>query len=357
MRHRLPVLPLLLLAAAFPAAAAAYPWPVKPFDRQHPIRGFFGDPRTVFSSGVSDNGIEGPGAFSFHQGVDIVAPDGTPVYAIADGRVHYLGAATLNLVTRSGVTFQYFHVIAVVGEGEHVTARQTVLGYVQAPYGHVHISEIRGGHVVNPLQRGHLTPYADHTIPTVARILVENQDGVVQRPDDICGRVQLVADAYDTPPVPVPGAFAGLPVSPALVTWTITRNSRVVVPLHVAADFRRRLPPNSRFWTVYARGTYQNDTRFGKEQYPATPGRYLFLLAPRFDTRTLRNGDYLVTVRATDERGNTGKRSTQISVGNSGGGCAGSLEAAGAPPAPPVELSRSASHHAHPDQPSPSSEP
>ena len=351
MRPRLVLLSTLLASVLLPTAAAAYPWPVKPFDRQHPIRGFFGDPRTVFDSTVSDNGIDGPGSFSFHQGVDIVAPDGTPVYAIADGRVHYLGAATLNLVTRSGAVFQYFHVVAVVGEGQRVTARQTVLGYVQAPYGHVHISEIRHGHVVNPLQPGHLTPYADHTVPTVARILVENEDGVVQPSTDVCGRVQLVAEAYDTPPLPVPGTFAGLPVAPALVTWAITRNSKVIVKPHVAADFRHRLPSNSAFWSVYARGTYQNDTRFGKEQYPATPGRYLFQLAPRFDTRLLRNGSYLVTVRAGDVRGNTGTRSTLISVLNTGGGCPGSLAAAAVPPALPVELSRT------PRQPNPSSAP
>ena len=351
MRHRL-LLSIVLAFLAVPAAAAAYPWPVKPFDRQHAIRGFFGDPRTVFEAGVSDNGIEGPGSFSFHQGVDIAAPDGTPIYAIADGRVHYLGAATLNLVTRTGATFQYFHIISVVGEGQRVTARQTVLGYVQPPFGHVHISEIRHGHVVNPLQRGHLTPYADHTVPTVSRILVEDQNGVVEKPLGLCGRVQLAADAFDTPPLRVPGTFGGLPVAPALVTWRITHNSRVVVRTHVAADFRTRVPPNSRFWSVYARGTYQNDTRFGRAQYAATPGRYLFLLSSRFDTTTLKNGAYVLTVRATDVRGNTGKRSTVFTVLNSGGGCRSSLAAA-APPAPPVELpARSSS-----PQPSPSSEP
>ncbi|HEY7968342.1 MAG TPA: M23 family metallopeptidase, partial [Candidatus Limnocylindrales bacterium] len=208
MRILLLVLVLLALPVlALPAAAAAYPWPVKPFDRQHPIRGFFGDPRTVYAGDVGDNGIAGPGSFSFHQGVDIVAPDGTPVYAIADGRIRHMGAATLNLVTRNAVTFQYFHVVAVVGEGQHVVARRTVIGYVQAPFGHVHISEIRGGRAVNPLQRGHLTPYFDSTRPTVASILVENQDGVVQDPTGLCGRVQIVADAFDTPPLRVTGKF------------------------------------------------------------------------------------------------------------------------------------------------------
>ena len=35
------------LAAALlvPAGAGAYGWPLKPFDKPHPIRGSFGDPR------------------------------------------------------------------------------------------------------------------------------------------------------------------------------------------------------------------------------------------------------------------------------------------------------------------------
>src|SRR5436305_11486412 len=78
-------------------SASAYPWPFKPFDRQHPIRGFFGDPRTVFQNGALAGGFEGPGFFSFHQGIDIAAPDGTPVYPVVSGIAHYLDRATLNV--------------------------------------------------------------------------------------------------------------------------------------------------------------------------------------------------------------------------------------------------------------------
>ena len=43
-------LALLLVAALRPVNGSesfAYHWPIKPFDRQHPIRGAFGDPRTL----------------------------------------------------------------------------------------------------------------------------------------------------------------------------------------------------------------------------------------------------------------------------------------------------------------------
>ena len=53
---------LCALSCAWSAEASArYGWPVRPFDRQHPVRGFFGDPR-----------IEGR-VRQFHFGVDVSA--------------------------------------------------------------------------------------------------------------------------------------------------------------------------------------------------------------------------------------------------------------------------------------------
>src|SRR3954468_21464566 len=180
MRRLLLVILVALLAA--PVAAAKYPWPIKPFDKEHPIRGFFGDPRTVYENGILSGAFVGPAFISFHQGVDISAPNGTPIYAVDDGKVHYLGAATLNLVTDHDVTFQYFHVVPVAGEGQVVKARKTIVGDVQPPFAHVHLTEIDGIRSVNPLQAGHLGPCRDRTKPRVKDIIVRNQSGDVQTP-------------------------------------------------------------------------------------------------------------------------------------------------------------------------------
>jgi hypothetical protein len=332
---------LAALALACASAASAYSWPFKPFHQQHPIRGFFGDPRTVYENGVLAGGFEGAGFFSFHQGIDIAAPNGTPVYPVMSGIAHYLGASVLNVsvgqVQGNDVTFQYFHITPIVGEGEHVIAKRTVLGYVEPPFGHVHLTEIDGSHAVNPLQKGHLSPYADHTRPTIRLTTFSNSAGAIQTPLGLCGRVQIAVDAYDRPPLAVPGSFNGLPVTPALVEWTVHRlNGKVAIPLRVAADFRTTLPPNAKFFDTYAKGTYENSPRFGTQQYTSMPGRYLFLLAPNFDTTQLPNGVYSVTVRVSDVRANAATQTQRFSVLNAKGSvCPCSLsDSPGAQPPP-----------------------
>jgi hypothetical protein len=327
---------LLLLVLGEAGSASAYPWPFKPFDQQHPIRGFFGDPRTVYDNGILSGPFEGPGAFSFHQGVDISAPDGTPIYPSEDGVAHYIGTAILNVVTDHDVVFQYFHIVPVVGEGDPVIAKKTILGYVLPPFGHVHVSEIDGTKAVNPLQPGHLGPYRDFTKPVIREILIRNQTGDVETPLGLCGRVDLAVDAYDLPPVAVPGKFKGLPVAPSYVRWTLTHlgGGDAVIPWRVAADFRTTLPPNAQFWDTYARGTYQNAPRFGREQYTSMPGRFIFDLASNYDTTTLANGVYIVLVSVGDGHGHTVTSEQRFSVLNSRSGiCPGSLAAPpGTPP-------------------------
>src|SRR5919202_3855047 len=91
---KLALLCTLLATAALTSSApvAAYPWPIKPFNQAHPVRGNFGDPRTYFSWLATTAGLNGPGTFSFHNGIDISAKAGTPVYPVASGVAHVLSA-------------------------------------------------------------------------------------------------------------------------------------------------------------------------------------------------------------------------------------------------------------------------
>jgi murein DD-endopeptidase MepM/ murein hydrolase activator NlpD len=324
-----------VLAAALvgAASASAYPWPVKPFNKQHPVRANFGDPRTIFELSLFQDGIEGPGTFLFHNGIDISAPDGTPVYPVMSGTVKLMDGESLSVDTGQQRVFQYFHIVPLVEDGEHVVAKKTVLGYIAKGFGHVHLGEIRGFHIWNPMAKGGIAPYRDTLKPTVASILFRRSSPLQDLdPLGVCGPISIAAEAFDTPQLKVRGSFASFPVSPALVTWSLRRvgTGTLIVPPTTVADFRGTLPIAADFWNVYARGTYQNAPRFANRQFALMPGRFLYQLSPQvLDTRTLPNGVYQVTVRVADIKGNAKTLSRRFTIVNQAG------TETGCPPPPP----------------------
>jgi murein DD-endopeptidase MepM/ murein hydrolase activator NlpD len=103
----LPVVCLAVLAAA--PAAAGYGWPIAPFREPHPVRGTFGEPRTVYthpSAFQPQLEREQPeGAFAFHDGIDIAAAAGTPVYPVVSGRVSSVRGRRVIVATADGRSF------------------------------------------------------------------------------------------------------------------------------------------------------------------------------------------------------------------------------------------------------------
>ncbi len=320
-------LALVVLAAGTTALAGSstegctgsYAWPVKPFDRPHPIRGAFGDPRTIFAGPPNrDTLLTGDGRFSFHQGVDVSAPDGEPVYAVASGTVTRVTREWVGVQCPAGRAFEYWHVNAKVRVGQRVEAGKSVIGLVQRGSEHVHLTQIEHGRVVNPVGPGRLTPYRDTTTPQVVGISLRRgtaADDVL--PQLVRGPVQIVVEAIDEPAVRVPGIWTGLPVTPARLTWRIEKwPGRVVVSERVARDVRESLPSNSRFWETYARGTSQNMAVFGRHYSYLQSGRYLFELSRHFDSGKLSDGIYTVFVTAEDIAGNRDVRSLRFTVRN-----------------------------------------
>jgi hypothetical protein len=296
-----------------------YPWPVFPFRKPHPVRGNFGDPRTIFLDPFDPARPAEKGAVSFHNGVDISAPVGAPVYPVLSGVVRRTVGGRIIVRVPGGRVFEYEHVDPAVAVGATVAARKTILGYVQAWAKHAHFTEhLPTGPVVNPLLPGHLTPYADTTRPTVAGIGFRAPDGTALDPYRLAGPVTIVADAYDVPSIAPPAPWDNATVSPARVSWSLrTETGQLVVRPSRVVDFRTGLPARRDFWRVYAQGTYQNHPRFADRQYGKLAGKYLFRLtqAP-FATDHLPDGVYTLTVSAGDIRRNTAKLAQVVGICN-----------------------------------------
>ena len=251
----------------------SYGWPVKPFHSQHPVRGSFGDPRI----GPSGNEI----VRTFHFGIDVSAPDATPVYATATGTVSVHGTHpdTLLIARPDGSVFEYWHVIPAVRVGQHVVAYRTVLGHIATGWGHVHFAERRGGAYLNPLRSGAIFPYADTTCPGIGEVRFERA-GIRQKARGLKGRLDIAVRAEDAPPLSAPAPWRELPVTPARVQWRIVgEHGSIVMPWQSVHDVRQVLPRGA-FESVYTSDTRQNR--------PNRPGVYRFNLARGWDADPFR---------------------------------------------------------------------
>src|SRR5262245_4623257 len=144
-------IPAQISAAARTAAVdqdpqSSYGWPVKPFGRQHPVRGSFGDPRSIFGGAPTRRGLMASRcACSYHQGIDISAPDGTAVYPVRSGVVGTVTPDWVEVDSGGGQAFQYWHIRAAVRVGDRVDAGNDVLGHILRGSKHVHLTELRDG--------------------------------------------------------------------------------------------------------------------------------------------------------------------------------------------------------------------
>ena len=270
------------------AAPAGYGWPLKPFHRQHPVRGYFGDPRI-------GHGRDGTVSRSFHFGVDVSAPDGTAVYATASGIAH-AKKRSVSIRLGSGASFAYWHIVPSISDGQQVVAYRTIIGHVARGWGHVHFAEWRAGGYLNPLRPGAMGPYADRTCPSTTRVSFE-RSGEALEPEALRGSFDVVVEAVDAPAMSAPAPWYQLPVTPALVRWRVAnQQGRVITPWQAAYDVRERLPSIDDYHLVFAAGTTQN--------HPDRPGLYRFQLARSLNAGSLGAGRYKLQVALVDSRGN-----------------------------------------------------
>jgi hypothetical protein len=127
-------------------------------------------------------------------------------------------------------------------------------------------------------------------------------------PLEVNGVVDVIVEAFDRPPLPVPPPWSDVPVTPALLRWRVLRAGKTVRPWHGPIDFRRTLVAPELFGAVFAPGTRQNR--------PNEPGRYRFFLAHGWNTKRLADGLYKIQVSAADAHGNKASSALPFTIEN-----------------------------------------
>lgn len=297
---------------------AQFAWPVKPFDSPHVLRATFGEPRGLLDAGLGIQGADRAmllgaanqlapiGRRVIHTGVDIIAADGTPVYAVESG-IARTGGATWDQYVLVG-RFGYWHLANPVTSGTHVTAFSTVIGTVYPGQGHVHLTRFAtpGGPPVNPLIAGGIQPYTDTAPPEIGPVVAFDRRGRNVALDALKGPVVLAVRAADIQSngatrtglyglrYSVVPAGGGKPVVVPTDTFRFD-----VVPSQAGGDIaytlgstRHRFETN--FWYRISDRSPSGDGFLHTERHP--PGRY----------------DIVVT--ASDARGNQTRRRFPVTV-------------------------------------------
>ena len=161
-------------------------WPLKPFDRAHPVRGMFNDPRIAGSSR------------SFHFGIDISAPNGTPgLRRPPPARCTSRVAARWPwspVTSRSDTGMSTLpSPIASVSGSTSYSATSRLRGFTSiSPSAEAARTETHSG-------PAHLTPWTRHDNATNHQAILRATDEPPRR--RVFGAVDVIADAHQMPPL------------------------------------------------------------------------------------------------------------------------------------------------------------
>jgi len=172
-----------------------YPWPISPFNTQHPITATLGEYRPPYGSLGKH----------FHWGVDIGESAGTNVYPVVNGKITSMSSKNKEdgWIVVGNYRYAHINLVNTLMIGQQCTTGVTLLGKIgniNSP--HLHFAEGMGGisNRVNPLRVGGLTPYADNAMPAVYggnnyRFYRHGENNIITSP--LYGKVDILTKAKD----------------------------------------------------------------------------------------------------------------------------------------------------------------
>lgn len=318
------VLPSIGAATTTPAPPGAgtapmmrLPWPTKPFYGTHRIQGTLDEPRvltgfTPAATPLLEQGLAGLNQAIpifprvAHIGVDISAPDGTPVYAVRSGIAvtHLAGSGTYVDVG----AFAYWHLEDPVPTGTRVVALHTIIGRAYPGLHHINFSRYYKGVAVNQLRFGGFYSTSDTTRPVLGAL----------RAFTAAGRT-LAANAIPEAPVALfvrasdlwsqGGAEIGL----YKLSWSLsTTSGKTIWPTTTTLQADVLVSDQVMGWIVSPDSErldrLETDFSYRLFHPEATPR------SPLMNFTTLAAGPYVIHATAQDAAGHTTNRAYPITV-------------------------------------------
>ena len=213
------------------------------------------------------------------------------------------------IVKKDSVFYKYFHIVPKVKKNEKVTAGITILGEI-APgkFPHIHFEENNGAR--NPLRKGGLTPYKDNRSPVIGKISFYSDITMNEDHNTLIGETMPVPNQS---PLPV---LSGIVDILAKIEDRQSNGSQNTAPYRVSYQIRLDTLANVGEREYAANNTFQLDSiptcgpRWLYNELKSTKSSFYYWVTNSLcsdtvlDTKTLKNGPYMITIFAADIQGN-----------------------------------------------------